>query len=84
MLPDPPLRRNDVTTRRTHDNRTIQGPWASLEADQLELEAYVNAKLGVGDDRHDVDSVAAEPDWMDDAIAGTWPAVLAEADTFRC
>ena len=70
-------------SRTTPDAASIPAPWVSLEADQLELEAYVTARLGI--DRDDDVSVSpVEPDWMDEAISATWPVVLAEAEMARC
>lgn len=49
------------------------GLWTPLEAEQLELEAYVNARLGLAD------SGPEEPAWVAEALAASWPRTLAEA-----
>ena len=48
------------------------GLWAPLEAEQLELEAYVNARLGLADGEPE------EPAWVAEALAASWPRTLAE------
>lgn len=47
------------------------------EAEQLELQAYMDARLGA----LAVESIAQEPDWLLEAIEDAWPRVLAEAET---
>lgn len=59
-----------------------------MEVDQLDLEAYVSSRLGTNHGTTETSFTPAvppwtlEPSWMDEAIAATWPAVLAEVDTF--
>ena len=51
------------------------GLWAPLEAEQLDLEAYMNTRLGLAD------SEPEEPAWVAEALAASWPRTLAEAAT---
>jgi hypothetical protein len=61
--------------RTTNTDVEPIGLWAPLEAEQLELEAYMNTRLGLAD------SEPEEPAWVAEALAASWPRTLAEAAT---
>jgi hypothetical protein len=68
-------------TRRANDQTQGPGLWSAFEAEQLELEAYVTARLGgapvpVGP----ATDAPAEPEWIVDALAASWAWLLPEVD----
>ncbi|MGP1674848.1 MAG: hypothetical protein ACTS8Z_06525 [Candidatus Limnocylindrales bacterium] len=54
------------------------GLWTPLEAEQLELKAYMDTRLGLQD------AEPEEPAWVAEALAASWPRALAEAAAARC
>lgn len=64
--------------RTSNANDETIGLWSGLEAEQLELEAYVSARLGLAD------AEPSEPDWVRDSLAASWPMVLPEAESAVC
>ena len=63
-------------------NHVAQGStiWGPIEAEQIELEDYMNHLLAA--------RAAAEPpvehEWLRDALEDSWPRVLAEVDAAIC
>jgi hypothetical protein len=45
----------------------------ALEAEHQEIRAFVTSRLRLA-------SLTPEPEWVREALARSWPAVLAEAD----
>lgn len=63
-----------MASRNLKTQARTAGLW---EAEQLELQAYMDARLGA----LAAESTAGEPDWLGEAIEAAWPSVLAEAET---
>ena len=63
-------------------NDAAQSPsiWSPLEAEQLEVEDYMNRRLAA----HGSADGPTELDWLREALEESWPRVLAEVDAAIC
>ncbi len=67
--------RHDGSPPNAHELQPIdaQTLFPALEAEHQEVRAFVTSRLRLA-------SLAREPAWVRDAMARSWPEVLAEAD----